>query len=96
MTPPPTPRHLPAQAEELEAARRREDQAKAETKATAKAEMAFANQQMLAAKSRQREAEAREEARLVALMMAKFAKDEADERAVASSLPYSELHERHA
>ena len=40
--------------------------------------------------------EAREEARLVALMMAKFAKDEADERAVASCFLCSEPHERPA
>ena len=66
----------------MEAARRREDAAKAAAKASARAEMALANQQMLAHKKVVREAEAKEEARLVQLMMDKFARDEADERAV--------------
>jgi hypothetical protein len=69
--------------EEMEAARRREDKAKAKAKADSKAEMSLANQQMLAAKAQNRELEAAEEARLVSLMMEKFAKDEADERAGA-------------
>ncbi len=47
--------------------------------------MALSNQEMLAAKARKEAADAKEEARLVALMMAKFAKDEANERAVSPS-----------
>jgi len=70
--------------EELEAARRAADAAKAESRARSKAEMALANQQMLAAKARKKELEAEEEARLVGLMMDKFAKDEAEEAAGAA------------
>ena len=46
--------------------------------------MALANSQMLEAKARAKAAEAAEEARLVQLMMDKFARDEADERAGAA------------
>mmetsp|Transcript_14665 Transcript_14665/g.19037 ORF Transcript_14665/g.19037 Transcript_14665/m.19037 type:complete len:542 (+) Transcript_14665:137-1762(+) len=67
--------------EEMEAARRKEDIARAEGRQASKAEMALANKQMLEMKQRNRELEAAEEERLVKLMMEKFAKDEADERA---------------
>jgi len=66
--------------EELEAARRAQDVAKKEAKAKARDEMALANKQMLAAKQLNRELAAEEEARLVALMMKKFAEDEENER----------------
>jgi hypothetical protein len=68
--------------EEMEASRKREDEARAAKRAESKAAMALANKQMLEHKQRNRELEAQEEERLVKLMMEKFARDEADERAV--------------
>jgi hypothetical protein len=71
-------------AEELEASRRAQDEAKAKARSAGKAEMSRANAQMLAAKQLHKEAAAAEEARLVSLMMAKFERDENDERAAAA------------
>jgi hypothetical protein len=68
--------------EEMEASRKREDEARAAKRAESKAAMALTNKQMLEHKQRNRELEAQEEERLVKLMMEKFARDEADERAV--------------
>lgn len=68
--------------EEMEAARKREDEAKAQKKAESKAAMSLANKQMLENKRMNRQLAAQEEERLVKMMMEKFAKDEADERAV--------------
>jgi hypothetical protein len=67
--------------EEMEAKRRKEDEARAANRQASKAQMALANKQMLEMKQHNRELEAQEEERLVKLMMEKFAKDEADERA---------------
>ncbi|KAJ1456563.1 tumor suppressor, Mitostatin-domain-containing protein [Pelagophyceae sp. CCMP2097] len=69
-------------AEEMEASRRREEENRAAKRAKSKAEMALANLDMLQKKAEQRRDAAAEEDRLVGIMRAKFAEDEARERAI--------------
>jgi len=66
--------------EEMEASRAQAEKDRLIKKEKSKEEMARANQTMLAAKAKQREMDAAEEAKLVNLMMEKFAKDEEQER----------------
>ena len=66
--------------EELEAARAADTKARADKAYNMRQEMMEANQRMMASKAVQREAEAVEEARMLALMRQKFAADEAKER----------------
>jgi hypothetical protein len=67
--------------EELEAKRAADVRGRQENQRRAKEEMMTANEQMLKFKQLQRLREAEQEARLVELMKAKFAQDEAKERA---------------
>merc|ERR1712070_1126264 len=67
-------------SEELGAARRREEAERKERLEAQKAEMALANEQMLAAKKKQEAVDAAEEGKLVQLMLEKFAQDAEEDR----------------
>lgn len=67
-------------AEEMEAQRRREEEEREAKRQRSKQEMAKANAEMLIKKEEQRKLDVAEEERLVELMRAKFAQDEANER----------------
>lgn len=79
-------------AEELEAARAKDAQARKDKAYNQRKEMMLANDKMLAAKAEQRIKDAEKEARLIGLMRKKFAEDEARERAEEESKKASKAH----
>jgi len=79
-------------AEELEAARAKDAQARKDKAYRQRKEMMDANDKMLAAKAEQRIKDAEKEARLIGLMRKKFAEDEARERAEEEARKASKAH----